>query len=472
MPDPMPASSQKNISRTRAPGEDSQSEEHSRQLGRILFAAFAGLLFLLILGGLNALLSVRKLSGIEQEVNRRFVTHSQALSAIVISVHVYDDQMEQSLLRGQKTADSAKPFDPVTRSAEIHAALLSYPSDEEPDEQLLVQELLQVLTQQENAFAATSSWGPEDRDKRTHLFIGEQLIPQRMRFLQVSQEISLLNRKKLGEEKTALDVNFVNVQTRIQWMVILTLTAGILLSLVTGLYILRLERQGRLRYQALLRGREELEGLSARLLEVQEEERHSISRELHDEVGQTLGALLVDVGQLSKLVPPGDRAIHGQIDSIKSVAERAVKSIRDMALLLRPPMLDDLGLVPALEWQAREVSRRSETEVEIVSENVSEKLSDEIKVCIYRLVQEALNNASTHAAAKNVKVSVIQAAGEISVEVSDDGRGFEPERQRGMGILGMEERVKRLGGTLALQSTPGKGATVKAELPLPSAKSL
>jgi signal transduction histidine kinase len=134
-------------------------------------------------------------------------------------------------------------------------------------------------------------------------------------------------------------------------------------------------------------------------------------------------------------------------------------------------MLDDLGLVPALEWQAREVSRRGEMEVEVHSENVSEELQDEIKVCIYRLVQEALNNAATHAAARNAKVTVTQGADKISVEIADNGHGFEPERQRGMGILGMEERVKRLGGALTIQSAPGKGATARAELPIRPANS-
>jgi signal transduction histidine kinase len=129
-------------------------------------------------------------------------------------------------------------------------------------------------------------------------------------------------------------------------------------------------------------------------------------------------------------------------------------------------MLDDLGLIPALEWQAREVSRRSEMEVEVHSENASQELPDEIKVCIYRLVQEALNNAATHAEAKSAKVTVIPDADKISVQVADDGRGFDPERQRGMGILGMEERVRRLGGVLTIRSAPGKGATVKAELPI------
>jgi signal transduction histidine kinase len=249
-------------------------------------------------------------------------------------------------------------------------------------------------------------------------------------------------------------------------MVFLTLLAGMLLSLAAGYYILKLEQNGRKRYLALARSREELEGLSKRLVEVQEAERLSISRELHDEVGQTLGALLVDLGQLSNFVSPSDPIVKDQIARIKAAAESAVRSIRDMALLLRPPMLDDLGLIPALEWQARETSRRSDMEVEVQAGELPGNLSDEVKIGIYRLVQEALQNAATHARAKTAKVSVKSGENDVRVEVSDDGIGFQPERTRGMGILGMEERVRQLGGTFELESSPGKGTRLRAVLPI------
>jgi signal transduction histidine kinase len=246
----------------------------------------------------------------------------------------------------------------------------------------------------------------------------------------------------------------------------LTLIAGILLSLAAGYYILRLEQSGRKRYLALARNREELEALSRRMVEVQEAERQSISRELHDEVGQTLGALLVDVGQLSNVVRPGDALVKEQIARIKGAAEAAVRAIRDMALLLRPPMLDDLGLLPALEWQARETSRRSDMEVEVHAGELPGNLPDRVRTGIYRLVQEALQNAARHAHAKNAMVVVKSEADKVEVEISDDGVGFQPERTRGMGILGMEERVRQLGGTLDLKSAPGKGTTIRAALPL------
>jgi signal transduction histidine kinase len=322
------------------------------------------------------------------------------------------------------------------------------------------------LQDQETSCAVILAWRADLRRQRAYQFIGQQLIPWRTRIFELSSQISSLDEHKLALENLAVAERFQSLEFRLVWLVSLALIAGVLMSLICGWYILRLERQARQRYEALARSRLELEGLSARLVEAQEEERRSISRELHDEVGQSLGALLVEVGQLGKLVPPDDRVTQGQITHIKSVAESAVKSIRDIALLLRPPMLDDLGLVPALEWQAREVSRRSDMEVDVHSENVSESLGDETKVTVYRLVQEALNNAATHASAKNAKVTIAQSSDQITVGITDDGHGFNPERLRGMGILGMEERVRRLGGTLTIDSAPGKGATVKAELPL------
>ena len=114
---------------------------------------------------------------------------------------------------------------------------------------------------------------------------------------------------------------------------------------------------------------------------------------------------MIDTGHLSNLLS-GDKTVAEQIGRIKAAAEAAVKSIRDIALLLRPPMLDDLGLVAALEWQARETSRRSEMEVDVHAEELAADPPNELKVCIYRVVQEALRNAATHAHAKNAHVTL------------------------------------------------------------------
>jgi signal transduction histidine kinase len=444
---------------------DLQSRKQARKVRRILFVAFGGLLALMVAAGLDALHSLRQLDGLERQVNQRYSTHTQALTTILISVHVYHDKMERYLLTGESPEAVTDPADVQNCGAKVRDALQKYPLDTEPDEQALLSEIQKRFTEQESSFAVLVSQRAGERPQERQERMGEEMMLRRAYILRISRDVSSLNDQKLMEAKQTLAVDFRNTQIRLMSMVTLSLLAGLVLSLLGGFYILKLERQGRSRYQELVASREELEALSARLVDAQEEERRSISRELHDEVGQTLGALLVDLGQLSKLVPAEDNFLRTHIARIKSIAETAVKSIRNLALLLRPPMLDDLGLMPALEWQGREISRRGDMEVDVRSEGVSEQLPDDVKVCIYRVVQEALTNSARHSGAKHAQVSVVQGGANIRVQIADDGTGFAAERVRGMGILGMEERVKRLGGSLNIRSAPGKGTTVLAEIP-------
>jgi signal transduction histidine kinase len=444
---------------------DLQSRKQARKVRRILFVAFGGLLALMVAAGLDALHSLRQLDGLERQVNQRYSTHTQALTTILISVHVYHDKMERYLLTGESPEAVTDPADVQNCGAKVRDALQKYPLDAEPDEQALLSEIQKRFTEQESSFAVLVSQRAGERPQERQERMGEEMMLRRAYILRISRDVSSLNDQKLMEAKQTLAVDFRNTQIRLMSMVTLSLLAGLVLSLLGGFYILKLERQGRSRYQELVASREELEALSARLVDAQEEERRSISRELHDEVGQTLGALLVDLGQLSKLVPAEDNFLRTHIARIKSIAETAVKSIRNLALLLRPPMLDDLGLMPALEWQGREISRRGDMEVDVRSEGVSEQLPDDVKVCIYRVVQEALTNSARHSGAKHAQVSVVQGGANIRVQIADDGTGFAAERVRGMGILGMEERVKRLGGSLNIRSAPGKGTTVLAEIP-------
>ena len=446
-------------------GDDLQSREQAGKVRRILFLAFGGLLALMVTTGLDALHSLRRLDGLERQVNQRYSTHTQALTTILISVHVYHDQMERYLLSGENPDADTVPAVVENCGAKVRDALRKYPTDTEPDEQALLSEIQQRFKEQESSFAVLVSQRASERPQEKQERMGEEMMLRRAYILRISRDVSSLNDQKLMEAKQSLAASFRNVQTRLMSMVTLSLLAGLILSLLGGFYILKLERQGRSRYQELVASREELQALSVRLVDAQEEERRSISRELHDEVGQTLGALLVDLGRLSKLVPAEDNFLQTHIARIKSIAETAVNSIRNLALLLRPPMLDDLGLVPALEWQGREVSRRGDMEVDVRSEGVSEQLPDDVKVCIYRVVQEALANAARHSGAKHAEVFVAQSGENIRVQIVDDGKGFPAERVRGMGILGMEERVKRLGGSLDIKSAPGKGTTVLAEIP-------
>jgi len=213
-----------------------------------------------------------------------------------------------------------------------------------------------------------------------------------------------------------------------------------------------------------------LKQLSARLVEAQEDERRSISRELHDEVGQALTGVLLEMANFSKLIRNRDlEGVSTKAADIKHLLENSIGVVRNMALLLRPSMLDDLGLLPALEWQAREVSRRTNMRVSVDADDLPEGLPEEHKTCVYRIVQEALHNCVQHAAAHTVKIAVRQRNGQLLLSIQDDGKGFQVERTRGMGLLGIEERVEHLGGRFAVDSVPGKGTELRVSLPLAAA---
>ena len=443
-----------------------ESPRGSWKIRWILLSAFGGMLLLMIFAGIDSLRSLRKLNQVSGEVSQRFSARSEALVAVVVTVHTYTDQMEEYLLSDAAISNTAAPAEIQKRGQEVHTAVEKYPRDCCPQERSLLAKIDEGIARQEGSFAGMLARRADERKQRGHAFVYDELIPRKTELLRLASTVAELNGQELRSENQALAAQFEKLQTRLGRTIALTLFAGMLLSLAAGYYILRLEQHGRGRYLALAKSRQELERLSRRLVDAQEAERRSISRELHDEVGQTLGALLVDIGHLSNLLPAEDRITQEQIGRIKKAAETAVKSIRDIALLLRPPMLDDLGLVPALEWQARETSRRGEMEVEVHAEELKGDLPDEVKVGIYRLVQEALQNAATHAHAKNATVLLKRERNSVVVEIIDDGKGFQPERTRGMGILGMQERVRQLGGDLAIRSTPGKGTAVHAELPI------
>ncbi len=283
--------------------------------------------------------------------------------------------------------------------------------------------------------------------------------PESTSIIEIDTRVQDVEARQVAATESEIQRQFEDLGRRLSLVLIIALCFAVLLATGCIVYIIRIERQNRRRYQEIAR-------LSARLVAAQEDERRAISRELHDEVGQTLGAVLVDAANLANRIPADDTVSHRYLDNIRALADTSVNSIRNIALLLRPSMLDDLGLIPALEWQAREVSRRSGIKVKVVAENVSDSLPDAVRTCIYRVVQEALNNVARHSGAKSALVTVQQTEGSIVLTVKDDGSGFEPDKARGLGLLGMEERVKQLGGRLEIESQPGHGTLLRATLPM------
>jgi signal transduction histidine kinase len=431
----------------------------STRLHVLLLSAFAGLLLLLLVAGLLALHLLRQMQGAELDLERSLSARTESLSALLSSVDLYNDRIQQFLL-----ADQATRNDFAQLNREIELRLKSYPAGRTSEEEQMLSALEGQYREQAKIVVQIFTWNGEDRRRKALEYLRDQVIPRQLQMVKTREQIALWNQQQLERSGNQQLADIDTIRQKLSRFLLLALVAGIALASVSLAYVLRLARQARGSYSQLVESRAELQQLSARLVDAQEAERRSISRELHDEVGQALGALLVDAGRLGAILPPGLPGVEERLNKIKEVAETTLQTVRDIALLLRPSMLDDLGLVAALEWQGREVERRGDAQVEVDAEGVSDEMSDEYRTVIYRVVQEALNNAARHASAKRISVKLRPDNGKTLVTVTDDGVGFDPQRTRGLGILGMEERVKRLGGTFAIESEPGKGTTLRFEL--------
>jgi signal transduction histidine kinase len=213
-----------------------------------------------------------------------------------------------------------------------------------------------------------------------------------------------------------------------------------------------------------LEGREE-STFAARLITVQEEERKRLSRELHDGVGQIITALKME---LSRVRGAADGSDAIRLERARSHADEALTTIRSVSRLLRPTLLDDLGLEAALQWQVEDFGRRTGIQSELFYQlPVADSLPDEVNTCVYRTVQEALNNCEKHSESTMVTVTVADTGPGFWVSVADNGRGLTPDMvgKDQHGIRGMRERAHILGGELQLESETGKGATVVLILP-------
>ena len=217
---------------------------------------------------------------------------------------------------------------------------------------------------------------------------------------------------------------------------------------------------------------ENLRNLSNRIVRVQEEERKRFSRELHDEVGQTLTAINMNLAAVSQNGAAKHAPIQKRIRDSQSLLTQAAEAVHRFARELRPAMLDELGLGPALRAYTKAFSGRTGIPVRLKAEPSIERLDAEQKTVVYRVAQESLNNVAKYSGASKVDVVIDEREGRIQLLIRDNGRGFRPPRPdfggetRHLGILGMKERARLVGGDLGVESAPGKGTLVRLDLPV------
>jgi signal transduction histidine kinase len=231
------------------------------------------------------------------------------------------------------------------------------------------------------------------------------------------------------------------------------------------------ERQSKLLLRHSSQLQEDLRRLSRRILSTQEEERKRISRELHDLVAQTLTSINVHLATLKLESAQHAGDLKRNITRTQKLVERSVDKVHRFARELRPAVLDDLGLVPALRSFIESFAKNAGVRVNMTACAKVETLNNDRRTVLYRVAQEALTNVARHAQAGNVTVEIRELQGAMRMRIHDDGRSFDVERllhsrkSRRMGLLGMRERVEMVGGKFAIESAPGKGTTVTARVP-------
>ena len=229
------------------------------------------------------------------------------------------------------------------------------------------------------------------------------------------------------------------------------------------------EAQRRQGEETLRRSQAELRNLSAHLQSVREEERTRLAREIHDELGQTMTALKMDLSWLNRRLDPQREALHQKTHAMETLIDETLRTVQRLSSELRPGLLDDVGLAAAVEWQAEEFQKRTGIACEAVLDLGETQLIPDRATAVFRIYQEALTNVIRHARASRVSVRLQAKENQVILEVKDNGRGITEEEARSavaFGLIGMRERVLALKGRLVISGEPGQGTTITVTFPL------
>ena len=311
-------------------------------------------------------------------------------------------------------------------------------------------------------------WTMYEKIMRSAKFLRKEVLPRREAVLTITSDIEQLNNTNVSAQRAEVARRLTLFREDLHRRLWRALLLGFVVSLVAVLRLRALERRSDLQRLHAEEAEEEMRRLSQQLVAAQEEERKKLTRELHDHVGQMLTALRMEIGRADRARQPGDTQLAQPISEAKRLLDTIVRSVRDLVMGLRPSMLDDFGLQPALEWHVRDFRRRFGIAVDLSVAGDLDSLPDAYRTCAYRVVQEALTNCARHSHAGKIELALSYERNRLHLVVSDDGSGIAPGRARGFGLLGIEERVRELHGTFAIGPRKGGGTELRVVLPVPA----
>lgn len=297
-----------------------------------------------------------------------------------------------------------------------------------------------------------------------------RIVPRRELVIGVTDEVQALNRAAFVQEQTTIADAHRRMQTRVWERLGLSLGASLGIALWASVYAGRLEGRLRRQRERDAQNTHDLQRLSAKLVDAQEQERRIIARELHDELGQVLEAIKVELALAQNQL--GADGAGDLLNDAQSITQGALHTVRDLSHLLHPAVLDDLGLVAAADTYLQTFGKRHGIRTRFEQEGMAKRVGPGMEIAAYRIVQEALTNTVKHAGATSCAVTVRHLAATLLVTIEDNGCGFDPVAldlagaAAGLGLIGIRERVAQLQGTLRVESAQGCGTRVTVEFPL------
>jgi len=310
-------------------------------------------------------------------------------------------------------------------------------------------------------------WTVGEKIYKSAEFLRTEVVPRRDAVLAIAQEVEELNNGNLVEQRAEVSRRQIAFRDDLFRLLGQSLLLGFAVALAVVFRLRVLERRSDQQRAVAERAEREMRELSQRVVAAQEEERKSLSRELHDHVAQVLTALRMELGRIERSRSPADTRVGVAVSECKKQVDQLFRTVRDLSLGLRPSMLDDFGLRAALEWLVRDAVRRFNVDIDLEITGEVDQLPDRIQTCVYRSVQEAVTNCVRHAKARRITVRVVRAAESLDVSITDDGVGFDTlQRRTGLGLHGIEERAKELNGRVTLTSRADHGTGLAMHVPL------
>lgn len=416
---------------------------------------------------------VRDLESRAAAVNERYLATQELLSVTRTNIYRASIYVRDALLDPSPTMDAYRRA--VIRAYdEADAQLANYvpvfDAEVDRDRVLAIRESVATLRDsivdlRVDMLDVLAPAGPDwrlyaERSLRTNM-------ARRDAAMRVAEELQLLNRAAYLSQQDETARLYRTTHDRFWQTLGLAVLPSMFIAMFAALHVTRLERRLRAQQVKDAGTAVDLQRLSARLLSAQEEERRTIARELHDEIGQVLTVIKMELAHAQREIAAGNSHPDLLTDA-RAIADRALQAVRDISHLLNPPLLEEKGLPAAVDWYAQSIRKGRDIELTFVHSGMHTRVPADIELALYRIVQEGLTNVLRHSQARTCHVLLIREAGSVGVTITDDGVGFSraATASSGLGLIGIRERVAQLGGKLSITSAAGQGTRLRADFAL------